>query len=235
VERVDVVVIGAGVVGSATARALGRRGARAIVFDRFRIGHTRGSSHGATRIFRLSYPQADYVRLARRALVTWRALEDDANEELLLTTGGLDTGPTAADCAAALAACGVDHRWLRPEEATERFPSISFEGIDRALHQPDAGVCLADRVVAAQVRLARQAGVEVREETPVHGIAANHQGVVVETDAGQVEATVAVITAGPWAGQLLAETGFANGFDIDIYAFRDHNENEAIIGYLPPS
>jgi len=32
--------------------------------------------------------------------------------------------------------------------------------------------------------------------------------------------------------QLLAEAGFAKGFDIDLYAHRDRNQTEAIIGYL---
>jgi peptide/nickel transport system substrate-binding protein len=32
--------------------------------------------------------------------------------------------------------------------------------------------------------------------------------------------------------QLLAEAGFPSGFDIDLFAFRDRNETEALIGYL---
>jgi peptide/nickel transport system substrate-binding protein len=34
------------------------------------------------------------------------------------------------------------------------------------------------------------------------------------------------------ARQLLAEAGYASGFDIDLYAYRDRNQVEAIIGYL---
>jgi peptide/nickel transport system substrate-binding protein len=34
------------------------------------------------------------------------------------------------------------------------------------------------------------------------------------------------------ARQLLAESGYAGGFDLDIYASRDRNQTEAIIGYL---
>ena len=36
----------------------------------------------------------------------------------------------------------------------------------------------------------------------------------------------------PKAKQLLAEAGLANGFDIDLYAWRERQHNEAIIGYL---
>ncbi len=56
VERVEVAVVGSGLLGSATARALGARGVSAVALEQFDLGHARGSSHGATRISRLSYP-----------------------------------------------------------------------------------------------------------------------------------------------------------------------------------
>src|SRR6476661_7895313 len=111
-ERADVVVIGAGVMGSAAARTLGERGVDTILLEQFDLGHARGSSHGPTRIFRLAYPDPVYVRMAQRALRSWRALEDAAGEELLVTTGGLDVGPAADVVQQALASCGVKHEQL---------------------------------------------------------------------------------------------------------------------------
>ena len=55
VERVEVAVVGSGVLGSATARALGARGVPALLLEQFGLGHARGSSHGATRIIRQAY------------------------------------------------------------------------------------------------------------------------------------------------------------------------------------
>src|SRR5712692_9694250 len=190
-------------MGSAAARALASRAVRTVLLERFRVGHARGSSHGATRIFRLSYPDQDYVRLARRSLDGWRTLQEDAGEELLIPAGGLDVGPTADDCGAALAACGVGHRWLTSAQAAERFPAISFDGFERVLFQPDAGVCLADRTVAVQVRLAALAGVEVREETEAVRIERSGERSVVLTTGGEVEAGVVLVTAGSWASALL--------------------------------
>ena len=60
----DVVVVGAGVMGSATARALAARGARVALLEQFHTGHVRGSSHGRGRIFRFSYPDPMYVGMA---------------------------------------------------------------------------------------------------------------------------------------------------------------------------
>ena len=60
-------VVGAGLLGSATARALAARGVPVLLLEQFALGHARGSSHGATRIFRYSYPDPCYVEMAVRA------------------------------------------------------------------------------------------------------------------------------------------------------------------------
>jgi sarcosine oxidase len=202
-ERFDLAVVGAGLMGSAAALALGRRGVSTVVFEQHQTGHRLGASHGAVRIFRLSYPAVDYVRLSQRALGCWRRLEDEAGEQLLVTTGGVDAGPVTHDCAAALGEAGVGFEWLRADAAAERFPSIDFAGLDRVLLQPEGGVLLADRTVAAQVRLASACGVEVREKARVADIRLEPTGVTIVTDQGDVAAGVAVLTPGPWAANLV--------------------------------
>ena len=67
-ERVDHVVIGAGAIGSATAWWLARAGRSVALVEQFEQGHTRGSSHGASRIFRFAYDDPAYVRMAMAAL-----------------------------------------------------------------------------------------------------------------------------------------------------------------------
>ena len=136
------VVVGAGVMGSAAARALGERGVDTVLLEQFRVGHARGSSHGAGRIFRFSYQEPDDVRLAVRARDVWRALEERAGEELLIETGGIDSGPGAEGCAAALEACGVPGEWWIAREAEERFPGISLQGQDEVSWHPRTGVRL---------------------------------------------------------------------------------------------
>ncbi len=203
----DVAVVGAGAVGSAAALALAERGAATVVLERFVAGHARGSSHGATRIFRLAYPAPDYVRLARSALEAWRRLEESARRDLLVVRGGLYTGSWAEECAAGLSACGVPHEWLLGAEAAERFPTIRFDPDEHILFQPDGGVCLAAETVAAQVELARARGVEVRESEPAIRLRVGDDDVEVETAQGTYRARAVVVAAGAWAGELLAQVG----------------------------
>ncbi len=190
-------------MGSAAALSLARRGRSVALIEQFEPGHARGASHGAIRIFRLSYPDTDYVRLAERALPAWRRLEDEAGEQLLVTTGGIDSGPIALECARALEEAGVRSEWLPASDAAERFPSIDFDGFERVLYQPDGGVALADRTVAAQVRLARERGAEVRSGAAVRVVRGDGGHIVVGAGDTEFAAGVVVMTPGPWAGRLL--------------------------------
>ena len=70
-----VAVVGAGIMGAATAWHLARRGADVVVYEQFEEGHARGSSHGRSRIVRLAYPDPEWVRLAAEARDGWTELE----------------------------------------------------------------------------------------------------------------------------------------------------------------
>jgi sarcosine oxidase len=142
--------------------------------------------------------------MALLAAEAWARLAAEAGEELLVRTGGLDAGPGAELCAAALAECGVEHTWLDAGEVRARFPGIAPRPGERMLFQPGSGACLAGRTVAALQRLALRDGATIRASAPVLGIEPQGDEVVLHTPAGGIAARVAVITAGPWTGGLLA-------------------------------
>ena len=81
--QAEVAVVGAGIMGSATAYALARQGRDVLLLEQFRIGHEHGSSHGRSRIVRLAYPEVEFVELAREAFAGWRELEQESGQELL--------------------------------------------------------------------------------------------------------------------------------------------------------
>src|SRR6266516_4397937 len=83
-------IVGAGIMGLATARALARRGCDVTIYEQFEVGHKRGSSHGRSRIFRLAYPDPEWVRLAMNALHGWRDVEEESGTSLLELNGLLE-------------------------------------------------------------------------------------------------------------------------------------------------
>jgi sarcosine oxidase len=145
----DVGVVGAGVNGLAAAWALRRAGVDAVVYEQFELGHTRGSSHGRTRIFRLAYPEVEWVQLAQEALTGWRELEAESGEEMLLLNGMLELyreGVISSQEALERrnAACEL----LTREETEERF-GVSPASDYNVLYQPEAGILYAERAMSA--------------------------------------------------------------------------------------
>lgn len=187
----EVVVVGAGVTGLAAARELTRAGRDVVVCEQFELGHARGSSHGGSRIIRLSYPDPRWVRLAQESYPLWRELEAECGRALIESHGTLDLGDWEPN-RAALAACGIGSEVLEATEIERRFP-IRAEPGSRALFQADGGILRADAAVAALAE-----GVEVRERHRVDAVAEDGDGV----NAGGLRAGVAVVTAGAWAPRL---------------------------------
>src|SRR5512141_921310 len=94
--RAEVVVVGAGIMGAATARALALRGRDVLLVEQFEVGHEHGSSHGRSRIVRLAYPEVEFVELAREGFAGWRALERESGRALLELSGLLELVEDAA-------------------------------------------------------------------------------------------------------------------------------------------
>lgn len=202
-ERVDVVVIGAGGMGAATAWRLAEHGRSVVLLEQFEHLHTRGSSHGQTRIFRVAYRDPLYTRLAGDSIALWRELEDAAGVDLLEQSGQLDHGdPSAMDeIEASLVGHGFRAERLDCRTAGERWPSLVF---DRAVvHSPDGGRVFADRTVDAAVQVAVDLGVDYRERSPVERIEPAASGAFVHAAGRTWQADCVVVAAGPWVGGLL--------------------------------
>src|SRR3954470_11053022 len=137
----DVLIVGAGVMGCAAAYQLARDGARVLLFDRFAIGHDRGSSHGPSRIIRLAYDSLDYVALARASYALWRELEAASGARLLTPTGGLDIGTPDAlaldKIRATYLAAGVPFEALDRDAIMARFPQFQLPEGTVGLYQAD--------------------------------------------------------------------------------------------------
>lgn len=202
----DIVVVGAGVAGAATAHALAGHAGSVLLLEQHEVGHARGSSHGTSRIFRLNYPDERWVTLARAADAAWRELESERGERIVERVGSLDLGPAAAATGRALAACGVRHEILTAAEAAERWP-LRLEPGETAVFQPDGGVTYADRALAALLASARDRGVELRERSPVRALSVEPRSVRVTLEGGEIAARAVVVTAGAWARDLLTPVG----------------------------
>jgi sarcosine oxidase len=210
VEDIEIAVIGAGVAGASAARRLAQAGHEVVVIEQFEVGHKLGSSGGSSRVFRFSYEDPAYVAMAMDALTMWRELETESLEKLIVTTGGLDVGRDIGGHVRALKENGAEFAVLDGPEVAARWPRVSLGGDTGILFQPDAGITIADRAIAAFIKGATAAGCELRENTKVHELAVDGSAAVVSTDGQTYRAETAIVTAGAWARELLKQV------DIDL-------------------
>jgi sarcosine oxidase len=208
--RYDVIVVGAGAMGSAAAMHLAARGQRVIAFDRFDVPNDHGSSHGLTRIIRIAYYEhPSYVPLLVRAAELWAELERRSGERLFVRTGSIDASapgdPVFEGSRRSCAIHGLPHEVLTSAELTRRFPAYRLPPDHLGLFQPDGGFLIPETAVAAQARLAAADGASIRSRERVLTWEERGDRVAVKTEHGTYVADHLVLSAGSWMADFLPD------------------------------
>lgn len=216
----SVIVVGAGIVGAAVARALAHEGHAVTVVERgASAGGTSASGEGNILVSDKALgPELD---LALRSTELWRALEAELRAELPRDAPSIEFEPkggvvvaTTDDGARSLLAfaarqrtAGVVARELGPDEAHAAEPHLT-DAVVAAVHYPgDAQVqpAIATEALLASARLAGArvlARAEVLAAAPGDGRIA---GVV--TSRGTLRADHVVVAAGPWSAAVAERLG----------------------------
>ena len=213
VSEFDYIVVGLGGIGSGAAYWLARRaGRRVLGLEQFALGHDRGASEDHSRIIRLSYHTPAYVELARHAYASWRELEQDGDESLLVICGGLDLFPRdaaipMAGYAESMSAQGVPYERLDASEIVHRWPQFRLDDDVVGLYQAESGIAPAKKGNAAHARLARRHGATLLEHTPVTRITPLADGVEVATTEATYRCGFLVLAVDAWTNHLLEPLG----------------------------
>lgn len=204
----DVIVLGVGGFGSAALYHLARRGARVLGLERFGVAHDRGSSHGETRIIRKAYfEHPDYVPLLRRAYDLWRELEAETHRRLFHQVGLFLAGrPESEVVSGTLEAARIHNLPVErhgPEEARRCFPAYRFDDDFSIVFEQDAGFLEVEHCVAAHIAAAQSHGAQVQLDETAQSWSPEGLQVRVRTNRADYVAGKLIITAGPWASQVL--------------------------------
>jgi sarcosine oxidase len=220
----DAIVVGLGAMGSATLYQLAKRGANVLGIEMFQPGHDQGSSHGFHRMIRKSSFQDDgYVPLADRAFALWHEAEEASEQQLLHITGEVWLLPEggSADYRAGVER-SIERGFrvvLSQPELAGRFPGFRLHDGMTALYEADAGYIRCEAGIVTHVALAKRLGATIRLGEEVLNWSADGDGVRVETDHGAYRAARLVVTAGPWAAELLGDLGLPMQVERRVNAF----------------
>jgi sarcosine oxidase len=207
----DVIVVGLGAHGSATAYQLAQRGVRVLGIEAFGRAHQLGSSGGRTRVIRLAYfEHPDYVPLLRAAWELWPRLEQEAGEGLLRVTGGLYCGRRGSSVLEGSLASArehdLPHELLTADEVGRRHPALRLDEDMAALYEPLAGILEPEKCIAAHLALAERHDALLQFDERVTGWSAvPGEPVRVHTAQGSYAADRLVLSVGAWLPTLVPE------------------------------
>jgi glycine/D-amino acid oxidase-like deaminating enzyme len=219
----DVIIVGAGIIGAACARALASAGLGVTVVDR---GTTAGGTSSACEgnlLVSDKGPGPELV-LAQYAAALWRGVVIDLGEQLgdgfpsveFDPKGGLVVATTTdgagplLDFAARQRGAGVDARIIDAREACRLEPDLTPR-IEAAVHYPEDAQVQPTIVAEALMASARLHGARLLENAPVLGPLLDSSGslIGVTTPAGELRGRRVLVAAGPWSGKVAGLLGLS--------------------------
>ncbi|CAJ2643367.1 probable sarcosine oxidase [Trifolium pratense] len=205
----DVIVIGAGVMGSSTAYQASKRGLKTLLLEQFDFLHHRGSSHGESRNIRAAYPEHYYSSLVIKSYKLWEQTQAQVGFNVYYKAHHFDMGPsndpTILSIIENFRENNLPYQLLRREQVNEKFSGrVNIPDDWVGLSTEYGGVIKATKAVTMFQTLARNHGAVLKDNVEVTDIKNDGAGVVVSTANGEkFRGKKCVVTVGAWVNKLL--------------------------------
>ncbi|CAM3858170.1 NAD(P)/FAD-dependent oxidoreductase [Deinococcus frigens] len=213
-QTADIIVIGAGIIGAASAYRLAGRGLNVVVLDRDRPAS--GSTGRSVAGVRAQFHNETNILLSRESIAEYAAMPQSGycaeGYLMLIPESGWAAHREAVTLQQSL---GIPSVVLTPTEA-QRYADFDSAGLGGCSYCPTDGKVDAHSLNHEYVRLAREAGARVVVDTPVTAIEKRGEVWRVNTPGGTFEAPQLLNAAGAWSG----EVGRLAGLQIPVQPAR---------------
>jgi len=215
----DVIIIGAGSIGTPTAFYLAREGFKVLVIDK-NASPGQSSNKRAIGGLRATHSDPAKIRLCQRSLQIFSTWKEIYGDEIEWYQGGYcfvayreNEEKLLKEVLPLQKKYGLKIDWLEAEELRKLLPDINPRGLRGGTFSPEDGHASPLLAIEAFYRQARKAGAEFHFREKV--ISLNLQGGKikgVQTDKASYGAEVVINAAGAWA----AEVGRLAGLDLPV-------------------
>lgn len=204
----SVIVVGAGAFGGWSALQLLRQGMRVTLVDMWGPGNSRATSGGESRALQATYSMPFYSRMAIRSRQLWQSYGEEFGVQLFNPTGTLwlagDNDSYEQKSAKMLGEFGEKFERLTPEQCAQRWPQISFEGVNWGLLEPDGGLLNARLACEEVFRAFLKEGGEFIQAQALPGSIKSSSMDGLQVSSGKtLSADKYVFACGPWLGKTL--------------------------------
>ncbi len=200
--KYDVVIVGAGIMGTAAAYYLSKAHKKILLFDQFELENDKNASQDYSRVFRYVYAKdAFYTKLTIESLKLWKEIEKTAKTKLYFPCGvflmGKEKNGYSIQSYKTMKKLNQKVELLEGKRLKSRFPQ--FAG-NAGVLDPYGGILEAKKAVKVFATLAVKNGVIVK--TKSKAIRINNQSIVLK-NGKRIRADKIIVTAGSWTKKLL--------------------------------
>lgn len=216
-HQYDLIIVGGGAIGLATAYHASKRGAKTLVLEQYEFFNSLSNSGGETRQFRIQYAEEYMARLVLDAIPLWDELQQHSDAQLRTRSGSLWFGDPAVSSSEGeltaamevLTKLELPFEELNPAQIEARYGFRNLQSLNYSgFIQPDGGtvnVPATLRTLAAQAQLSTH--VEMLADRRITAIESHADWVSVRTDTESFAGSKLVVAAGPFTNQVLCTLG----------------------------
>lgn len=214
----EVVVVGGGIIGIASAYYLARQDLDVTVLERSNIGS--GNTGRANGGIRAQFSSPVSSALSQESIKVWERFEEEFNTDIGYRRPGYlflarqeSTAAQFKENVRKQNEVGVPSEYITPEEAAEYCPELHVEEFVAATYSPTDGFADPNLGLQGFLQQARDEGVTIQTDTEVIDVRKEGGTVTgVKTRDGTISSDFVVNAAGAWA----KEVGHMAGLDLPI-------------------
>ncbi|XP_014786226.1 peroxisomal sarcosine oxidase isoform X1 [Octopus bimaculoides] len=197
----DAIVVGAGINGSSTAHYLQKNGYRTLLLEQFPLPHSRGSSHGQSRITRKAYFQEIFAEMMKEAYPMWAQLERDSETQLYKKSQLLVMSTPQSSYMDTVKRVLIDKKMTFKDVPADRLLkefNIKVPAGSKALIEPEGGILRADQALMTFQNQFKKLGGKIIDGTPVLSVEPG-EIIKLHTTKGMFQSRNVVLCQGSWA------------------------------------